>query len=382
MPMRILQVVSEMGPTGGGVEVWLLQILRQIDRREFRMDFLVHTPQPKAFDEEVRSLGSRVLSCIRPLYLWRYPFEFRRIVRENGPYEVIHSHTLFGGLVMRLAKGCGVPVRVAHSHSDVDGFRVDGDPFRGPFVRFTNRWARTCATHRLGCSRRAVTAMFGDANAGQVLYYGINLAPFRTPVDSRLVRDELDLPRDAFVVGHVGRFQPQKNHEFLIEIAEELIRRQPRTRLILVGDGPLRPEIEGKVRQLGLADRVHFLGVRRDVPRLLLGAMDTFVLPSHYEGLPLVGIEAQAAGLPCVLSDTITEELDIVPNLVRRASPARPASAWADLILRRETAPIPSRAQALAQLEQSPFDIRNAVSKLQEFYSACRERGAWIAPVE
>jgi glycosyltransferase involved in cell wall biosynthesis len=374
-PIRILQVVIEMAPTGGGVEVWLMQVLRQIDRDEFAIDFLVHTPEPKGFDDEIRSLGSRVLPCIRPLYLWKYPFEFRRVVRANGPYDVVHCHTLFSGLVTRVASWCGVPVRVAHSHSDVGGFAVDGDSLRGPVVRYTNRWARTHATHRLACSRRAGQALFGAGVDWRVLHYGIDLAPFESPLDRAAVRAELGLPAEAFVVGHVGRFQEQKNHRFVVEIAAQLAKREPAFRLLLVGDGQLRPAVERQVAEAGLGEHVRFLGVRRDVPRLLRGAMDVFLLPSFYEGLPLVGIEAQAAGLPCVLSDTITDELDVGAGLLCRRALAQPAAEWAEAVLAaRSVTTRTSRAAARDAVQRSPFNLQNTVRQLEDFYRGCEAR--------
>jgi glycosyltransferase involved in cell wall biosynthesis len=143
-------------------------------------------------------------------------------------------------------------------------------------------------------------------------------------------------------------------------------------RLLLVGDGPLRKAVERKVAELSLGNRVLFTGVRRDVARLMRGAMDLFVLTSHYEGLPLVGIEAQAAGLPLVLSDTITDEVDVVPELIQRRSLAQPPEAWAEAVLasqpqRAAVAP----AAALARLRRSPFDLGRAVRNLEEFYRAC-----------
>jgi glycosyltransferase involved in cell wall biosynthesis len=359
-----------MAPTGGGVEVWLMHMLRHIDREQFRMDFLVHTPQPKAFDDEIRALGSRVIPCVRPLHLYRYPFAFRRAVAANGPYDVLHCHVLFSGLVMRLARSRGVPVRVAHSHSDAGGFGVDGEFFRGRFITWTNRWARHDATHGLACSRRAAAALFGPDHAAdprfRLFYYGVDLTPFEAAVDSARLRAELGIPPGVLVIGHVGRFQEQKNHTFLIDVAAAVARRQE-TRLLLVGDGPLRPAVERMVADLGLGDRVVFAGVRRDVARLMRGVMDVFVLPSHYEGLPLVGIEAQAAGLPLVLSDTITDEVDVIPELIQRRSLKEQPEAWAGAVLAAQ----PRRADALARMRQSPFDLGRAVRNLEEFYRAC-----------
>ncbi|MCS6851722.1 MAG: glycosyltransferase [Gemmataceae bacterium] len=376
-PIRIVHVVTELGPAGGGVASWLRQVLRSIDRGRFHFDFLVHGASPAPEEDEVRALGSRVWRCPRPLYLWKYPWALVRTLRRAGPYDIIHSHVLFSGLVLRLARLAGVPIRIAHSHSDVGGFRVDGDPIRGPVIGWMNRWLARDATLRLACSRRAAAALFGrlPGPTPRLVYYGIDLTPFAASVDRVAIRAELGLPADAFVVGHVGRFQPQKNHEFLIEIAAALREREPRARLLLVGDGPLRPAMERRVRDRGLGAAVVFAGARSDVPRLMLGAMDVFVLPSHYEGLPLVGIEAQAAGLPCVLSDVITEELDVVPGLIGRMALGRPAADWAQAILgrRRERSSEAAR-EALERVRSSAFNMEQGVRLLEAIYEEVGSR--------
>ena len=233
---------------------------------------------------------------------------------------------------------------------------------------------RHYATAGLAASGKAAAALFGlewQADPRwRVLYYGIDLSPFREGADRREIRAELTIPEDAFVIGHVGSFTEQKNHAFLVEIAAEVVRRRPDARLLLVGDGPLRPDIERKVAELGLTGKVIFAGLRADVPRLMLGAMDVFLLPSLYEGLPVVGMEAQAAGLPFLVSDAVTGELDVVGPLLRRLSLSQPAPAWAEAVLAvRDSSPAISRSEALAMMEKSPFDVTGSVSALAEVYN-------------
>ena len=183
-------------------------------------------------------------------------------------------------------------------------------------------------------SRQAAVSLFGANWSGdprwRISYCGIDLAPFRDHADRAAVRSEFNIPAKAFVVGHVGRFDYQKNHKFLIEIFATLARRQPDARLLLIGEGPMRATIEEQVGWAGLRDKVIFAGPRPDVPRLMTAAMDAFVLPSHFEGLPLVLLEAQAAGLPCLLADTVAEETTVNPALVRRLSLSQTTEAWCD----------------------------------------------------
>jgi glycosyltransferase involved in cell wall biosynthesis len=377
MTMRILHVVG--GMNRGGVETWLMHILRNIDRQKFRMDFLVHTTQPCAYDDEIRALGAKVIPCLHPSRPLTFARNFTRALYEYGPYDVVHSHVHhYSGYVLRLARRAGIPIRIAHSHNNTSSLPVRAKFFRRGYLALTKRWISRHATDGLACSQLAATDLFGprwkiDAR-WQILYYGIDLTPFRIGSDSAVVRAELGIPLDAFVVGHVGRFVEQKNHTFLMDIAAEIAKREPKVCFLLVGDGPLRGEMEAKAHSLGIDRNITFVGVRADVPRLMLGAMDVFLFPSLFEGLPLVLLEAQAAGLPCVISDTVPQEAEIVKPFVRRLSLSRPASSWAEALLSvPDTASAITQPQALAIVEKSPFNIHLGVKELGCIYQV---RGA------
>jgi glycosyltransferase involved in cell wall biosynthesis len=235
-------------------------------------------------------------------------------------------------------------------------------------------WVARHATLGLGASRKALADLFGPSwetdPRWRTLYCGVDLTPLRECVDPIAVRSELGISPDAFVIGHVGRFIELKNHAFLMNIMAEAAKQEPRACLLLIGDGELRQNIQQKVAQMGLGDRVVFAGLRPDVPRLMLGAIDVFVLPSSYEGLPLVGIEAQAAGIPFIASDVVTQEADVVKPLTHRMSLSQPASAWAEAVLAaRSAAAVITQADALAILENSPFNIAYSVKVLKEIYT-------------
>lgn len=372
--VRILHVLG--GMNRGGVETWLMHVLRHVDRVTYQMDFLVHTTRPGAYDEEVVALGSRIIPCPAPSKPLQYARNFRRALRTHGPYDVVHSHVHhFSGYVLRLAEQAGVPARIAHSHNDTSVVEAEGTVLRRGYVSLARRWIRSYATSGLACSQPAAAALFTEAWANdprwQVMPYGIDMAPYHTPIDPREVRRELGIPPDAWVIGHVGRFVEQKNHKLLTAIAAELMRREPRTFLLLVGDGPLRQSMENQVSNLGIGHRVQFAGIRGDVHRLMRGAMDAFLFPSMHEGLGLVLVEAQASGLPCVISDVIPQEAEVVRPLVRRVSLAESPVSWADQMLSHcSTASSISREASLRQMEASPFDIRKGVGRLEEIYRA------------
>lgn len=379
--IRILHAVG--GMNRAGTETWLMHILRNIDRDRFQMDFLVHTDRPCAYDEEIRALGSKIIPCLDRSKPWLYSRNLKRILREYGPYDIVHSHVHhFSGYILWLAKQVGVPIRIAHSHNDTDEVDAQASFSRRLYTTLMKGFIQSHATTGLAASRVAAVALFGDDWENnprwQVLYCGIDLTPFKTPVDGLVLRRELGIPEDAFIIGHVGRFEEQKNHLFILEIAVKVATKNPKMRLLLIGDGILRPLIEEKVKQIGLADRVIFAGNRPDVPRLL-AVINLFLFPSLYEGLGLVLIEAQAAGKLCIFSDVVPEEADIIPSLIYRISLVQPQSVWAQAVItNQENLVSISQTEALALLESSVFNIKTSSQELQNYYLICLEQS--LAP--
>ncbi len=330
--MRILHVVG--GLNRGGAETWLVQILRHVDRRKYQMDFLVHSEQPGAYDEEVKALGARVLPCLSPSNPIRYSINFRRILRQYGPYDCVHSHVhWYSGFVLFLAAKNQVPLRIVHGHTDTRTLDCASSPLRKAYLRTMAKLIHRYATAGIAVSENAAASQFSDSWRSDPRWnlcpLGIDVSPFQEEVDARAVRAELGLPPGASVIGHVGRFVEAKNHQFLVEIAERLCREEPSAVFLLVGDGPLRPEIEARVRAKRLWDRFFFVGIRADVPRIMKGAMDCFLFPSLYEGLSMALLEAQAAGLPCVISDRVPAEGSAVEQLIGRLSLTESPETWA-----------------------------------------------------
>lgn len=370
--MRILHVLGKLDR--GGVETWLVQVLRHIDREKYQMDFLVHTTEAGDYDEEVRSLGARIIPCLGYTNLARYARNFLRILRQHGPYDVVHSHVHhFSGYVLMLAKMSGVPVRIAHSHSDTRLAESSAGGLRKAY-RFSMRsLIGTCASDALAVSTEAGNDLFSGpwrtSSEWKLQHLGIDLSKFDGSVDKQAVRRELGIAKEALVVGHVGRFSAEKNHALIVDIARELIRREPRTMFLLVGDGPLRPSIEAKVASYSLQDHFVFTGVRDDVPTLMKGAMDAFLFPSLREGLPITLLEAQAAGLKCVISDLISAEADLVPELIQRESVRNSATEWARQVRRQLTKPRQEAFEAV-HFEMASRSIEVSSERLLSSYAS------------
>lgn len=380
-PIRILHVLRAMNR--GGIETWLMHTLRNIDRERFQMEFLVGTRDPADYDDEIRSFGCPIIPIVRPKPRrpWQAAREFLQVLDTRGPYDVVHAHEQeMSGYYLRYAAQRAVPVRIAHSHNDAT--RLPGyTETLAHRLRATvmQRWIARYATHGLGCSGLAAEVLFGRQwqrnPRWQVFPYGIDLEPFGQAADPDVVRAEFGIRPDEFVVGHVGRLEAQKNHEFLIDIVRELAARRCPVKLLLLGDGSLRAAIEDKVRAAGLSNRVIFAGIRGDVPRIMLAAMDVFVFPSHFEGLGIVLLEAQAAGLPCVASDRIPVEARLPSANFRTLPLTRCAAEWADTVLDIRSAR-PDRMAAIDELRTNGFDIRVNIRRLENLYADARiQRG-------
>jgi len=375
--IRVLQVITSV--TFGGAEQIALNILRQYDRSLFHMDVCTVASSSGDHVHEAEELGATVHSCplrqrypglsnriYHPLRFWRDLYQLLR--RER--YEIVHSHmNLFSGLVMWIAHSAGVRVRITHSHTVLDGYQVWG-PLYPRLMRYLIARHSTCG---LGCARIAMPALFSTEwqrdPRYRVLYTGIDPGHFGNLSEREQVRTELGLPQDARVIGHVGSFGRPKGQAFLIDILFELVHIEPGVWLLFVGDGLLRPEVERKAAIHNLQGRVVFAGARRDIPRIL-SAMDAFAFPSLYEALPLAVLEAQAAGLRCVVSDFITPEVDVVPGAVVHLPLNLGPAVWANNLHEALALGRFDEATVRRFIETSPFSNQRSMCELQSIYLA------------
>jgi glycosyltransferase involved in cell wall biosynthesis len=367
--VKVLHTFGALNP--GGVETWLRQIVKHMEPERIELNFCTFGPQPGIYDEEVKKVGVKVIRCSRTSNLLYFELRFRRILREGG-YQVVHSHVhLFSGMILRWAKAEGVPIRIAHSHSTRDD--KPDTPLRRHYCRLMKSWIQSYATHGLATSADAAAALFGEEwqsdRRFRVFHFGIDLLPFQGPIVKEDVRREFGLARGAPIVGHVASFVPRKNHRFILKIAAESIRQRPDLHFLLVGDGQLREETEAEVRSKGLWSNIHFVGLRTDVPRLMRGAMDAFLFPSLWEGLPLALLEAQAAGLPCVFSDSITPEIEILPGQMIPMSLSRNAGDWAAATLAAVQQNRIDSQDALKAFNGTDFCLQGNSSILSELYT-------------
>ena len=369
-PIRILHVIGRMDR--GGAETMIMNLYRRIDRERVQFDFVENCSHHAAFDDEIFALGGRIYHC--PRYAGTNHFAYcrwwNRFFQEHGSdYTAVHGHLgSTAAIYLSAAKRNGI-YTIAHSHNTY------GNGSGDLLYRIYSFPTRRIADRFFACSVKAGLDRFGekvtsDPTRFSVLNNAIETEKFRyDPQERERVRKELGLG-DSIVFGHVGRFLPQKNHEFLMEIFREIARQCDCAKLLLIGDGPLREAVAQKARDYGLDDRVLFLGVREDVAPFYQ-AMDVFLFPSLFEGLGIVAVEAQTAGLPCVISDTVPEECVLTDDLVTVCRLEDGAKTWANTAL---SVVSDGRRDHAGQVAERGFDISATAGRLEQFYLGIGDR--------
>lgn len=366
--MKVLHVLATVGQ--GGVETWLCNLLSRFDQSKFQFDVCFYRKTGEEMKERFLSSACRVFEI--PLKddvngVVRYVRNLRELIRR-GNYEAVHCHGMsFIGVALYCAWRERVPIRIAHSHGTSEPARP---VTQRAFLALARYAAQRLATHTIGCCAEAAEALFGRgclSKRSSVLYCGIDLGA-DTPVVPPMLKESLGIPLAATTIGCIANFTPAKNHAFLLAAFARILRHDTGAHLILVGDGPNKVAIENQAAVLGITDRVHLLGRRKDVPALL-SIFDLFVLPSLTEGLPIALLEAQAHGVPCLTSTAVTRESEVIPGLVRFL----PLTAELDLWARSAIAAAHPDSKwgserSRGAFERSPYAIDCGVYRLTEIY--------------
>lgn len=359
MSIRILQIVVQMNR--GGIENMLMNYYRHMDREQVQFDFMVHGQEHNDFDEEIKALGGCIyrmprLNPFNPLYYYK----IYRFFKNHPEHRVIHCHMdCMSAVPLAVARIAGVPYRIVHSHNSNEIRNIKF--LIKMFCRFLIPFG---ASTRMAASKLAGRWLFGKRKF-KVLPNAIDVRDFRKNDEIREeVRHELGIDKDAMVIGHVGRFMPQKNHQFLAEIFSKVLVECPNATLLLVGTGKYQDEFRKKAVALDIIDHIIFAGNRSDVNRVIQ-AMDCFVLPSLFEGFPVVLVEAQAAGLPCVVSSSITKESSLLPDRVCKMSLNDDSSKWAETIIASAKM---GRIDTMQDMVNAGYDICTVAEKLQRYY--------------
>lgn len=356
-PMRVAQVLNRMD--SGGIEAVVMNYYRHIDHDQVQFDFYFAEDSTFPQREELERLGAGIY----PVPAYSRPLAYHRALyaafKERG-YRVVHAHLSTMSLFALFpAWRAGVPVRICHNHSTAHW----GEGKKTLLKYLLRPFNKLFATEWFACGEKAGRWMYGDRafekGKVHVMPNAIDTEKFAFDPAARIqLRQELNIPPNAFTVGHVGRFMYQKNHEFLVQVFALLKRQCPDARLLLVGEGELEQQIRDKVAESGLQPDVIFTGARGDVAKLY-SVMDVFCLPSRYEGLPVVALEAQTNGLPTLFSDKITSEAALSETTTCLS--LDDAAPWAEQACA-------FRGKRNCRLEKRIPDIRQAAEALQDFY--------------
>jgi glycosyltransferase involved in cell wall biosynthesis len=361
-PLRILHVVVNMNR--GGAETLLMNLYRNIDRSLIQFDFL--TCHEGEFDYEINKMGGKIhrIPYISDVGHFKYVQLLKTFFENNQQYRIVHSHLdKMSGIVLKSAKRANIPIRISHSHNT----RSEGSIPAKLYKWYAGKSITSISTDFIACSTEAAKWLYQrKASMTKILKNGIDPEKFQYSSEKRMkIRKEFNIENDTFVLGHIGRFSTQKNHEFLIEVFAKFNKRRKNSKLLLVGDGPLRPLLKEKVQKLSLENNVIFTGVRKDVD-YLTQAFDVFVFPSLHEGLPVSVIEAQASGVPLLLSDQISKEVNLNMGDLHFLSIKDP-NLWLKSLLKM-IADDSTRNCDIEALKRTGYDIRSSAAELTKYY--------------
>lgn len=370
---RVLQIMG--GLNRGGLETFAMNMYRSINRNQIQFDFLLTQLQGGDYAEEAKSLGANIYTLpSRSKGYKAYKNALCDFFREHHDYIAIHDHisSLTSIDPAYYAKKYKIPVRIFHSHSSSiqKSLRLY---WVHTILHYLNKpKVHSWATHYLGCSDKALDWVYnytGVRSKAIMVNNGIDCQQYAYNEEVRAeVRKEFNIGENDFVIGHVGRFIPLKNQTFLVDILEVMHKTMPSTKLLLVGEGETMPEVKGKAKSKGLADAVIFTGVRSDIVRLMQ-ALDTFVMPSWFEGLPVSLVEAQASGLPVVASATISHDSDMTGTILFKDIEEH-ALEWAKSII--EWKEKLGRPNNIEKIKSAGFDSATTIKQLVEIYTGRR----------
>ena len=373
----VLQVIGEM--VMGGAESRIMDLLRTLDPEKIHYDFLVFNPKEQHYDPEIEARGSKVYRLQPRFKIYNY-FSFCKALNtffaEHPEIDIVQGHmTSTAAIYLPIAKKHGVKCTIAHARS------AGVDPgVKGKLTKWLRRDLYQKTDVCFACSKEAAISVFGkewyEKGKVRILPNAVELTQFQTSDQNRAaaaeIRKEYGL-QEHFVIGHVGRFHYAKNHVFLLEVFHEILKNKKEAKLLLVGDGDTMPAVKEKASQLGIADNVVFVGMQKDTAAYY-HAMDLVVFPSHYEGLPGTVVEAQAAGLPVLMSDTVTDQVVVTP-LVESYSLEKSATDWAAEAmklydrLQEKLGTETFRKQCYDTLCERGFDVTAQARQLERIYS-------------
>ncbi|WP_195467464.1 glycosyltransferase family 1 protein [Clostridium sp. D43t1_170807_H7] len=325
--LKVLHVVGGMNV--GGTETMLMNLYREVNKK-VQFDFISYYNEEAYYDEEIKKLGGKIIKLDSPSKVGQIK-AIKNLYNliKNEQYEVVHTHTLFNcGSAVLAAKLGGAKIIISHAHTNLD---LGTSRVKKIYFFIMRSLINRFSTDFMACSDSAGRYLFGEGITNnkkyKVLPNYVNYKSILRCNDTNSIKEELGFNKEDIIVGHIGRFVEAKNHKFLIKVLNEMIKENRSIKAVLVGDGPLREDIENQIKKLGLEENIKLLYLRNDID-VILNNCDLFIFPSTYEGLGLVMLEAQSAGLPCLVSEAIQPEADLNVGLLKQINLDMGAKVW------------------------------------------------------
>lgn len=360
--IRVLHILGGMNQ--GGTENFLMNLYRSIDKEKVQFDFLVN--RVGVFDEEIKSLGGNIyyIPALQNIGQFKYTKNLDKFFKEHSEYKIIHSHlNQVTGLILERAKKANIPVRIAHSHNSKSNKNLVIKNYK----KYLQSKILKNATNLWACSKLAAQWLYGkkEINNVDIIPNAIDAEKFIYKEETRKkLRKEFNINEDAFVIGNIARMSYQKNHMFLIKIFYELKKIEKEAKMVIVGNGEEKEKIISEIKHLNLENDIILLEDRKDVNEILQ-MMDYFVFPSRFEGLGIVLIEAQTAGLKCITSKDVVPSEVAITDLVEFYSLKKSPKEWAKKIYLHKKY---DRENQLQKIRKANYDVKNLIEKIQKKY--------------
>ena len=371
---KILQVVSCLAK--GGTEAFIMNNFRNIDRQKYTFDFLVFTDiVDPMYADEIRELGGHIYCCMSPklAHINAFIKNAIGIMKDNGPYDAVHAHiNIANAWIMYAAYKAGIREIISHSH-DISCKETDNF-IKKIYIKLQTHLIKKYSTIKLACSELSGEYLYGKkskTNQWHVIHNGIDIHKFINVSQGKVdeLRKIFSIENYKYVFGNITRFDENKNISFVVEVFNEILKKRPNSVLLLGGvDGGQLNMIKQKVADNNLSDNVRFIGIRNDI-EVCLKLMDTYIFPSFFEGLGIVSIEAQAAGIHCVCSNAVPLEADMDLNLIEFVDLKKSAGEWSDIIINTLNCRRPTNKEIIQEFIKRGYDINDSVKVLEKVYN-------------
>ncbi len=369
--IRILHIVG--GMQRAGAETLLMNLYRNLDRESFQFDFLYFTDMQCDYDEEILELGGKIYrippnSTNRVSRILNRYAKFNALLKSLPSHQIVHSHiNLNGAIFLVLAYFRKKKLRVSHSHISRGSKAIVPSVYR--FI--TRRLIKWCANVYMACGEAAGAYLYPSVPPGRVVVFpnSIDISKFQEQAEfSNKLREELNIDPETKIITQIGRFTFQKNFEFTVEFAEYLRNLGENVHFVLLGTGPLETKLKEMIRTKGLEPYFTFYGISSEIPKILHSS-DVFFMPSNLEGFPVVLVEAQACGIPCVISTNISEEVDMGLELISFVDLKASHNVWQNALNTAFKAKRKDWPEIKKKMQARNFDAADSVKKLQELYA-------------